>query len=133
MFDRHDPTKPADKARANDLTFEIDPFRAPFFKILQQAADDRWVEVGFVWTAGLSRTNGIENWWLYDTTSDVDRERAPYRWPGFNSAGQNVGQDLRLQAATPPPNQNISTMKDYLQRTNNVTLTHVKAVVSEGR
>ena len=135
MFDRHDPTaKPSTDPATSELTFEIDPLRAPFFKILQPViGEDRWAEVGFVWAAGLSRTNGIENWWLYDRTAEGDRERAAYRWPGFDANGRNIGQDLRLEPATPPPATSVSQMRDYLQRTYNVTLTHVKAAIAEGR
>lgn len=132
MIHVDNPTQPSD-APAAELTFQIDPLRAPFFQILQPViGEDRWIEAGFVWTAGLSPTNAIENWYLYATTAPDDRERAPYTWPGYKS-GTLVGATLRLVPATVPPGLNTGQLKEYLERENGVSITHIKAAMAAGR
>lgn len=123
MFEVNDST--------DEVNFQIDPVRSPYFQLMQPI-DDRWVEVGFVWTSGTSRTNSVENWYLYDTVAPGDRTRAPYLWPGYNGGGRIRGMNLRLVPATAPAGQSVSTLKVYLERNNNVTLTHVKGVMSPG-
>jgi hypothetical protein len=130
MIHVDNPKVPSDKP-ADELTFQIEPLRAPYFQIMQPV-DDGWVEAGFVWTAGLSPTNAIENWYLYAATDPNDRERAPYRWPGYKG-GTLLGATLRLVPATVPPGLNTGQLKEYLERTNNVTITHIKAAMAQGR
>ena len=123
MFQPDDPTAEAD--------FQIDPVRSPYFQIMQKEAE-LWVEVGFVWTSGTSRTNSIENWYLYDSVAPGDRTRRAYEWPGYNRLGRLLGTKLRLVPATPPTGVTVSELKVYLERNNQVTLTHVKGVVTPG-
>jgi hypothetical protein len=123
MIRPDDPTVTAD--------YQIDPYRSPYFQMLQpQVGSDAWLEVGFVWTIGSSRTNSQENWYLYDTVSDT--ARAPYKWPGFLPTGGIVGLTLRLVPAVVPAGQTPTTLATYLQRANNVTLTYIQGTMVAG-
>lgn len=131
MIRPDDPSKPTTDT-PEEVSFQIEPQRAPFFQLMQQAiGEDRWVEVGFVWTAGANRYNAIENWYLYETTTPDDRERQPYQWPGWTS-GQLRGMNLRLVPSTAPAGLNTIQMKTHLERAHGVTISHVKAAMAQG-
>ena len=133
--------RPDEKA-TEEVSFEIDPQRGPLFQIMQLQADGTtWVEVGFVWSFGNSRTAATEYWWLYNATQSGDSARTAYTWPGFNgnvntvgdvgTAGQ-VGTTLQLVPYFPPAGQNPSTMTKYLSTTFGVGVTPLKNSVSVG-
>lgn len=124
MFAPADPTAQPD--------FQIDPYRSPFFQIVQpQVGSDRWAEVGFVWTVGSSRTNAVESWYLYDTVT-AGSPQAVYTWPGYDAAGQIIGAVLRLVPATAPPGESPDTLKVYLERTHGVSVTSIKGTMVAG-
>jgi len=128
MFQPNDPTlistEPAD--------FQIDPIRSPYFQILQPDPSDRWLEVGFVWTMGTSRTSSVENWYLYDRVPTGSALLAAYTWPGYDASGRLSGMNLRLVPATAPAGETPSTMTTYLQRNKGVSLTYVKGSMAAG-
>lgn len=128
MFEPSDPTASSPEA----VDFQIEPIRSPFFQILQPDPFGQWLEVGFVWTMGTSRTSAVENWYLYDSVPGGST-LAKYAWPGYDSAGRLNGADLRLVPATAPAGQTPSTLSSYLERTKNVKLTYIKGTMGAGR
>ncbi|MFT3770611.1 MAG: hypothetical protein QM820_34735 [Minicystis sp.] len=125
----------ADDVSTADVSFEIDPMRAPFFSVQQLQADTgEWREVGYVWTFGTSRTNSQEFWFLFDSVQEGDRGRAAYNWPGAETRTAEgaigiKGADLRLVPGTAPQGTGPSNLAAYLQRTYGVTLTSLRATV----
>lgn len=113
--------------------FEIEPVRSPLFQLLQpQVGSDKWMEVGYVWVYGTSRTNCTECWYLYDS-APAGTSFAAYTWPGYDATGKLLGTALRLVPATPPAGQDPTTMKGYLEKTNGVTVNYVVGTMSQGR
>lgn len=132
MIRPDDPSNPRTETSTDELSFQIEPQRAPFFQLMQQViGEDRWVEVGFVWTAGINRYNAIENWYLYEKTNPDDRTRQPYQWPGWTT-GRLAGMTLKLVPSTAPTGLNTGEMRAYLERTNDVTISHVKSSMAQG-
>ena len=124
MFAPADPTAQPD--------FQIDPFRSPLFQILQpQINSDRWAEVGFVWTVGSSRSNAVENWYLYETVTPGGAQAA-YTWPGYDATGRITGAVLRLMPATAPAGESPDSLKAYLERANGVAVTYLKGTIVAG-
>lgn len=124
MFKPDDPTALPD--------YQIDPLKSPFFQILQPLSE-QWVEVGFVWTSGTSRTSSTENWYLYSSvTPGTSVARGAYMWPGYDASGRIIGAAIRLVPATPPAGATTDTLKDYLERSNGVTLTYIKGTMAAG-
>lgn len=112
-------------------TFEIDSLNSPFFQILQpQAGSDRWLEVGFVWTIGASRTDCTEHWYLY-SAAPAGSSFAAYQWPGYDASGRQSGASLRLVPAARPTVTDPAAMPALLQR-RGVTVFYVKAATSPG-
>jgi hypothetical protein len=113
--------------KSDSPTFQIDPQRSPFFRVLQpQAGTDVWKEVGFVWTMGTSRTSSVEYWYLYNTVP-TGSSLAPYTWPGYDASGRIFGANLRLVPATPPSGQTQYTLSHMLTVEKGVTLTSLSA------
>lgn len=112
--------------------FQIDPDQRPIFKLMQPI-NETWVEVGYVWAVGKSRTNSTEHWYLYSATPDGSAGRlAPYTWAGVDGTGRIAGISLRLDPTTAPADATPDTLKDYLEKQLGVSVTYVRGDMSKG-
>ena len=123
MFQFHHPKVPS---------FQIDPNQQPIFKLLQPV-NDGWVEVGYVWAVGKSRTSSTEHWYLYQSVpAGSAAGLAPYTWAGTDASGRLVGITLRLDPIETPDGQSPSTFKHDLEAQFGVSVTYVQGDMSNG-
>jgi hypothetical protein len=120
MFRQKDP--------ASSPHFQIDPDQRPLFQIFQ-SADGGWVEVGYVWTEGTSRTSSTEHWFLFASVKPGSTAQAAYRWAGFDGR-EILGTTLRFVPASPPEGEAPATFRAHLERELGVTVTYVKGEMS---